>query len=486
MLNAFKIILIAFACVFLLGALFVPLEDYIYFLWPSRVTDEAFITQQKEILFILPYVLYGLSFIFISSALGIRFIVSGYQNLIEKIDSVDFKKWIVGCLIVGIFMRLVWLLVVNTIPVSDPDSYLMLGLELATNNEYVSDYRPVGYPFFLAVVFKIFGNAPLAGLIANTILNLSIGLLMSRLIYRLTASSLLTKITLLLSMTFPDYIASSAIFAAEPLFSVLMLSGINLLISDNLGIKHLLLTGALFAFAALVRPLFLVSFVLVPFILFAVNREKMVIVKSTLVVMVTTLLLISPWTYRNYTVMNAFVPIAPIAGTNLYMGNNPDATGGYYDYSHKVVEGVTSQAEIDKILVKEAVDFILEEPWTFIKMIPYKLYLTYYRDSSMIDWALAKTDPQLPKSVKPIVTIINEIIYHLLLLLAIVAVFLIVKKGQYKHPLFIISFFVVGYLSAFPAVFNGIPRLHYPMLPFIFMCAAYVLSFSRLKELEVD
>src|SRR5262249_24309109 len=41
------------------------------------------------------------------------------------------------------------------------------------------------------------------------------------------------------------------------------------------------------------------------------------------------ILVVAPWTVRNYLVLGIFVPVSVTGGISLYMGNNPQATGGF-------------------------------------------------------------------------------------------------------------------------------------------------------------
>jgi hypothetical protein len=107
-------------------------------------------------------------------------------------------------------------------------------------------------------------------------------------------------------------------------------------------------------------------------------------------------------------------------------------------------------------------------------MAPYKVFLTYHRDSALIDWAMERTQPPLPRLAKPLVTIVNELCYYAVL----IAVFLHVvrTRREWRAPFQAVGYMTIAYLTFFPAVFNGIPRYHYPALPFLFAYASMVVA----------
>lgn len=458
-------------------------NELAHYIWPARASDTQFIDKQISVLYLVNIFSVLSGILALVSAVFFNTLIRYYFSLITLIDKADYRTWLYAVLGTGIILRVLWIILVPTIPVSDPAEYLSLGVQLAENFSYTSDYRAPGYPFFLATLDFLTGNAAFTGLIANLVLNIFIIYLSTRLVIQLTGSTLVAKLTSLFMVLFPDYIASSAIHAVEPLFTALLFAGLLIITQKKcIQIKYCILVGMLFSVAAFVKPLFVASFVIPPLIMLIVRYNPKDILRSSSIITITMIFIITPWAIRNYNVMDEFVPIAPLAGTNLYMGNNPDATGGYYHYDHSLVKNIESGAKKDKILVKAAVEYIMDNPLKFIYMMPYKVYLTYYRDSSMIDWALQKTQPQLSDKVKPIITILNEIFYHLILLLALIYVFLVIKRKAYMEPLFLTGVVVVSYLSAFPAVFMGIPRLHYPMIPIIFVYAAFLICNAYMNQ----
>lgn len=119
---------------------------------------------------------------------------------------------------------------------------------------------------------------------------------------------------------------------------------------------HLLLSGGLLGFASLVQP----SLQLFPLVLLAADLLHPRPVNLTLMrlawIITGMLLVISPWTLRNYQVFNEFVLISTNAGSNLYRANNPLATGGYSE------RGEIDLSDYDE-LTKNRTGFQLAKLW---------------------------------------------------------------------------------------------------------------------------
>ena len=85
-------------------------------------------------------------------------------------------SWLTLILGVAFIVRVAWVLVSQTAPISEASVYDSLAWSLASNREYVAEdgtptsFRPVGYPAFLAGVYTAFGHSWTAGGIANALL----------------------------------------------------------------------------------------------------------------------------------------------------------------------------------------------------------------------------------------------------------------------------------------------------------------------------
>jgi len=97
------------------------------------------------------------------------------------------------------------------------------------------------------------------------------------------------------------------------------------------------------------------------------------------------LIVVTPWTLRNYRVFKHFVPITTNSMINLYMGNNPEATGSMKWKLPEKVETLwqtPSQENAHEIAVSrtcgsEAVAYMRDNPWRTIALWPVKFWVLW-------------------------------------------------------------------------------------------------------------
>ena len=81
-----------------------------------------------------------------------------------------------------------------------------------------------------------------------------------------------------------------------------------------------------------------------------------------------TIVLIAPWTYRNYLVFDKFIPFATSSGYNLLAGNAPNARFDttlnvrFPEYVYTELTGVTDEAEANSIMTRAAFEEIVNNP----------------------------------------------------------------------------------------------------------------------------
>lgn len=222
-----------------------------------------------------------------------------------------------------------------TQPVSDFWWYFQRAGEIASGKGYSVDgrptaYWPVGFPFFLALLIKFFGAKLLILKAANLLLglgNLAIAMALAR---RWFASGYVAILTGLLLAILPSLTAYSAILAAEPLFTFLVLCALWFLAPSKNG-SRALAGGLVLGLACLVRPQ---AVALLPMIalcnLFSFeDASSRIELQRMALAGLALALVLFPWTVRNYRHFASFVFVSTNGGDNLLIGNGPGASGRY-------------------------------------------------------------------------------------------------------------------------------------------------------------
>jgi 4-amino-4-deoxy-L-arabinose transferase-like glycosyltransferase len=151
-------------------------------------------------------------------------------------------------------------------------------------------------------------------------------------------------------------------------------------------VRAAVIVGVLFGLLSLTRPTFLPMLALyVLWMLFRLPRGRRLAVLGAVVL--PALVVISPWTYRNYNVHGAFVPISMAGG--VFAGfNSPESYGKMPPTFHlwPMKDGTVvdvwaetkgkSLYEIDKFYGRTALRWVMENPGHTLAQIPNKYYNT--------------------------------------------------------------------------------------------------------------
>jgi 4-amino-4-deoxy-L-arabinose transferase-like glycosyltransferase len=214
--------------------------------------------------------------------------------------------------------------IVNTrILVYDAIGYHQLGLEIANSLSFNSTFRTPGYPMFIAMIYTLFGVKPWAVVLAQTFADtLTIGV-----IY-FSGSRLFSRNAGLIASLFyaidpvPSFHALTLNSETWFTFS-LCVAGLLLIIGlQDRSQFSLLISGLLFGFATLIRPIaqYLV-FIFVPIILaMPPLREMRRRVLLSAIFVLSFCLALSPWLWRNYSKYHT-LGLSTVTGYNLLFYN---------------------------------------------------------------------------------------------------------------------------------------------------------------------
>ena len=197
---------------------------------------------------------------------------------------------------------------------------------------------------------------------------------------------------------------------------------------------------------------------------------------------------LAPWAVRNAMVLDGFALISTNGGFNLWMGNNPRATGTYYltDGSHSFLAARRDpqvpwdrEVEQDRIFRERSWDYGRSHPVQTVRLAVVKVSNLWANDNDAVSWWLEGLTVQLD---------LRRLLYvgvHSLALLAyavvmLVAAYVALTRLRWNPRLSLLLVPAV-FVTCLHAVFHGDPRFHVPAMPFLIVLAAVACE-SELRQ----
>ncbi len=420
----------------------------------------------------------------------------GQPPLLERAGSrleriLDQHQVLPVSLFLAAALRLSCLLVFDVRPVSDYTWYYEVAASIARGDGAVfhgrpTAYWPVGYPALLAPLFAISGPSVIAAQLLNLALALGTLLLAHRATLLVGGSVRAARAAVVLLALWPNQIAYTSLVANETLSSFLVLLGVVLLLARRWWQD--LLAGLVFGYACLVKP----QVALLPIaVLLVMQRSRWrpfgaalrrMVLRSGLVYALLVLVLV-PWTVRNWRLFGGLVFVANSGGVNLFIGNHPGATGTYPrpDEGARLSGALlpfdigSTEYQADQKARALAVDYLVHHPGAALATLPRKLFHLYAKDVEGFSW-MQEGAPQARGRylLLPALKVTAQIYYMLVLLAAGAALHVLFR--QRRAQVLLVPACVVGYFTCIYLVYFAIGRFHFVMVPWLAACAALAVS----------
>lgn len=233
------------------------------------------------------------------------------------------------------------------------------------------------YPLFLASVYTVVGHDPSVVRFVQCIF----GILLIWIVYALGQLLLGRTIGLLaagLTTGYPGFIRLSrfegpAFLMTENLFIPLFVLSILALVQVTRSptVPKQVVAGICLGLAALTRSTMLTF--PVAFLIWLVCLRRMTwfsILRITATVTFVMLLIVAPWTWRNYRVFHQIVPVSTMGGNTFWAGNNSFARGGWFWSAAHLPPQLKSVMEDEVTYDRLAYRFGLEELKRDLRRIP--------------------------------------------------------------------------------------------------------------------
>ena len=398
---------------------------------------------------------------------------------------------------VGVILRLIWVLIMDTYPYTDFMWYHVKGVEISQGKGFLNGiypyyvgnpgwptaFRPIGYPGTLAVLYYLFGTSFLVGKLFNVLLSA----LIMFLTYKLALKFFNEKVaffTLLIFALSPLTICYNSVLGSEILFSAVLMLSIYLFFVKN----NPVLIGLLIGYLTLIRPIGM--FIPAIFVFFIFLKKDMLLkekFKYLLLFGIFFSLVVSPWLIRNYKAFGE-----PVFSTNggyvIYVNNNDYAIGGWSDpykypdspfLQYRTDEWFDEMA-IHKVGKELAVEWIKENPKEFLRLAFLRLENSYWWHTDEIKWAFTiKVDSGINEwhPISDAFVKLQKLLYRpyyiVLFIYILYAAYRFIRHRKIDFNTFILLIFM--YFNAMMFVLEGNSRYVFPLHPIYSMGVAFIL-----------
>jgi len=410
-----------------------------------------------------------------------------FQNRINTISDLlkTIKDWklLVAIFAGALIIRIIFISLFSEVEYPN-FQYDTIGWNLVQGNGYSMDidppyspsaYRPPVYPFFLATIYKLFGHSYFAVKVMQSI----VGALTCVLIYLISIEVFSRKvgiISALISSVYPAflYYTNTLIMEIVLIFIVAVTVLLFVKVVKHKTLKYQIAFGISIGIASLCRPAMLLYPFFALLFMYFIYPNKKEYLKHGGLMLIAMLLVLTPWTIRNYVVFGKILPVvAKGMGSQIWTGlrtvemDPHDLEDRVFKSAIEIQDSLTAgRTEIDaqEMLLKLAVQEILNNPIDYVIITIKKVGQLWYHPIGAIR--------TLPK-YSQIAANLLIIAYYIMLGLALTGLIMSFRNRILYFAPFIITIF---YFTAVHSLLLTLNRYRVSALPFVIIFSAYGLS----------
>lgn len=384
-------------------------------------------------------------------------------------------------------VRLCFVLTFDHQPVSDERAYDELALHLASTGTYAVEgkptaYRPVGYPAFLALLYVLFGHSITAARVVQAILDTSVSLGLFFLAGRYGVRNGILAAGLW-GVYVPGIIYSGLLLSETLAVSLLVWSFVLFAHPRPLTLSRGVLGGVLAGIIILIKPWTTLFYG--PLFLFLSTRSSST--RPIILAMAVTFLITGAWMARNLKKLDTLA-ISTNAGLNLYIGNNPDATGAYHALSASRFDGSPNEAWTNRTAAIEAITYIASNPMDFAVGFFRKTAHLLRTEGELLVIAFhgspedrATSFLQKYSQVPLVLVVLVNLPFIVVLTVGTYSLF-----APSRDDLMFLIAWLVAVVFLVHGIFFGGSRFHFPLMPFLAVLSARVIPSIRKSWTELD
>ena len=367
---------------------------------------------------------------------------------------------ITAIFLLALTVRLIVVLPDNSMPEGDAYVYDSLAVSLSQGQGYLNSngtahsFYPPFYPFFLSLIYRLFGHS----YIAVRVIQSMIGALICVFIYLIAKRSRNATLGILsacFAIVYPPFIKSAGLLLTETLFTLLLCLIVyySLRIRRDVAYKDCAVLGFLMGLGLLTKT----ALIILPIFTAFIFINKKTALKKYIVVILFFILPVTPWVIRNYSVYHRFVPVATQGGITFYSSYQPPngifgtlPSGSTSDPVIIEAGSMSDPVLRNHFLVKKTLDFIINNPGKVIMLELEKVLYLW----APFDWEIVGGRW-------------FNFMYVMMLPFFVIGLFIAFKKFSKFYPILLPIF----YFQIITLIFYGSPRFRLPVEPYIFILA---------------
>lgn len=393
-------------------------------------------------------------------------------------------------LLVGIFV-----LGLDAPPDGDAGAYNQIAYNLMNEGRYIQyhgenvwfTFRPPLLPYILAGLYSIVGYS----FTASRLLMIVIGSTLPLLVFVLADRTFGRRTAILagaISAVWPEFLLYSNTLYTEGLLVPLVILQFVFLFrfADGRGAGNMCAAGIVAGLGALCRPSVLAILpVVVIWTLIIKRRDVRLSFRAIAFYLILAIVVMMPWTIRNYRVHGRFVPIVSRSGATLWYGNNQWASGDIGEDFEMLKQKLPDAGTDDEV---EASLYYRDEALRYIKANPGRFLVLGLKKTVNFWLPVGLKFPGLAERLTVRTRVVQGLLTYVpIFLLSLIGLLLLLRDLRlFRDPRLLFLLLVLVEYTLVHAVYTGMTRYRQPLEPITIVIASWALLaiLDRLRAKE--
>ncbi len=252
------------------------------------------------------------------------------ERLLDAAAVLSTRRFLVLLLLVAVGLRVVAVFYFPLEPQVDDEQFHRYATSMLRGEGYgapgVRAWFPPGMSLLLTAWYAVTGPSALAGKFLQVVVACAL-VWQTWAAARTCCDERTARLAAILVAVFPTLVFYTATLGYELVLALILLVVCRLAgaaaTSATRNVLYAAAVGALLGVGALVKPICILMPVLLALAWWTAGVSWSRVLTRVATVTVVMVLIIAPWTIRNYRVLGAFVPVSTNGGQTLYSANNP-------------------------------------------------------------------------------------------------------------------------------------------------------------------